>query len=52
MNFFILVHGKLVVLINDEVKKFIYTGEGFGELALIHDTYRTATIKTVTECRL
>lgn len=44
VNFFILVSGHLSLIVDDEMKRVINPGEGFGELALIHDTLRTATI--------
>lgn len=47
VNFFICVLGKLEVLVNGDRKKLIRPGEGFGEVALLHDTERTATIKSL-----
>ena len=44
--FFVLVTGKLEVLVNGNRVNYISPEEGFGELALIHDTPRTATIKS------
>jgi cGMP-dependent protein kinase len=47
-KFFILVEGKLQIIINDEPKNFITPGNSFGEVALLHNTPRTATIVAVT----
>jgi cGMP-dependent protein kinase len=46
-NFFVLATGRLEVLINGHRKNIIVPGTGFGELALLHDTKRTATIRTL-----
>ena len=46
-KFFILAQGTVQIIINGSVKGILGTGQGFGELALIHDTKRTATIKTL-----
>ena len=45
-KFFILAKGSVEVIINGSVKTILYPGAGFGELALIHDLKRTATIRT------
>jgi cGMP-dependent protein kinase len=36
--------GKLEVIINQEVKRLLKPGEGFGELALMYNAPRSATI--------
>ena len=51
-NFFIVASGILEVIINDERKNTINEGQGFGELALMHDTPRTATVRTLTPTHL
>jgi cGMP-dependent protein kinase len=51
-NFFIVTSGILEVIINEERKNTINEGQGFGELALMHDTPRTATVKTLTATSL
>jgi cGMP-dependent protein kinase len=48
-KFFILVEGKLKVFINDLPKGFISPGYGFGEVALLHDTPRTASIIAIQD---
>ena len=45
--FWVLVTGKLEVLVNGNRVNLIGPGGGFGELALMHDTPRTASIKSV-----
>jgi cGMP-dependent protein kinase len=52
MHFFVLASGRLDVIINGRTVNVIKPGEGFGELALLHDTPRSATIKTVEPCSL
>jgi CRP-like cAMP-binding protein len=43
-NFYVLMKGQMEVIINENRVNFIKPGEGFGELALLHDTPRSATI--------
>jgi len=47
VNFFVLATGRLEVIVNGLHRRTIKSGEGFGELALLHDSKRTATIKTM-----
>ena len=47
-NFFIVSSGMLEVLVNDSRINTLSEGVGFGELALMHDTPRTATVRTLT----
>lgn len=44
--FYIIAQGSVEVIVNEETKCFIDKGECFGEIALLHDSVRTATIKT------
>ena len=46
-NFYIIQSGKVEVIVNGQRKKIIEKMTQFGELALLHDSLRTATIKTV-----
>ena len=46
-NFYIVAAGRVEVIVNGKVKKVISKGEQFGELALLHDSLRTATVTTV-----
>ena len=45
-KFFILAKGSVEVIVNGSVKTVLYPGASFGELALIHDLKRSATIRT------
>ena len=45
--FFIVDTGSLDVIVNNNKVNSLQTGDSFGELALIHDTPRTATVKAV-----
>ncbi|CAG9317455.1 unnamed protein product [Blepharisma stoltei] len=51
-NFFIIALGRVEIIVNDQPKGFLTKGKCFGELALLHDSERTATIKTVERARL
>ena len=46
-NFFIVASGSVDVIVDGEVKTTIFKGGQFGELALLHDSLRTATITTI-----
>ena len=48
-NFFIINSGRVEVIVNGVVKKILTKGEHFGELALLHDSNRTASIKTIEQ---
>ena len=50
--FFCVASGRLEVLQNGERVKVLYPGTGFGEMALLEDSLRTATIKTLEACSL
>ena len=51
-NFFIVAAGRVEVIVNGIKKKIMSKGEQFGEIALLHNTLRTATIKTVEQTYL
>jgi CRP-like cAMP-binding protein len=50
--FFCLEHGKAEVIINGASVATLHHGSAFGELALIHNVPRAATIRSVTNCQL
>ena len=52
MHFFVLASGRLDVLVSGRSVNTIKPGEGFGELALLHDTPRSASIRTLEPCSL
>lgn len=49
---FIIMKGQVEILINDAQINLLGPKAIFGELALMHDTFRTATAKTVTNAEL
>lgn len=51
-TFFVIARGSVEIIINGVKKGVLGPGQGFGELALIHDIDRTATIKTITKTQL
>lgn len=50
--FFILEKGSLEVLVNDKAKRELKTGDGFGELALLYNAPRSASVKALEPCNL
>ena len=51
-NFFIIAAGRVEVLVNQKRKAILKPGDSFGELALLHGTYRSATIRTLERCSM
>lgn len=51
-NFFIIASGSIELISNGRRSKVLGKGESFGELALIHDSCRRVTAKTITKVRL
>ena len=51
-SFFILEFGGLEVAVNDKVVRQLKSGDGFGELALLYNAPRSASIKCTVPCRL
>lgn len=51
-KFFIIAEGTVEVLVNNKFVKELPKGESFGELALLHGSLRSATIRTLTSTSL
>jgi cGMP-dependent protein kinase 1 len=51
-NFYVVSKGKLEVVVNSKCVKLLNSGDSFGEMALLHDTPRTASVLSVTNCSL
>lgn len=45
--YFIIESGNCEIIINEDVKKVITSGAGFGELALLYGAPRSASVKAV-----
>lgn len=52
MCFFIMKQGKAVVEIDGQERKSLERGDGFGDLALLYNAPRSASIRCVSECFL
>lgn len=46
----IIGEGEVQIIINDEIKKTLKKGEGFGELALLYNAPRSASVKVKVHC--
>lgn len=51
-NFFVLATGSLEVIINEKQVNILTHADSFGELALLHDTARSATVKALENSTL
>ncbi|OMJ74577.1 hypothetical protein SteCoe_26476 [Stentor coeruleus] len=51
-SFFIISAGRVEVIINGNRVNVLKSGESFGELALLHDTPRSASVRTIIKCNL
>ena len=50
--FFVVAHGRLIVLVDGKQVNELTPSDCFGEVALLHETKRTATVKTIESTRL
>ncbi|CAK55705.1 unnamed protein product (macronuclear) [Paramecium tetraurelia] len=49
-SYFLIERGQCQIIINNEVKKTLKQGEAFGELALLYNAPRSASVKAVGDC--
>jgi cGMP-dependent protein kinase len=50
--FFVLDEGTVEILINGESKRNLVEGQFFGDLALLYNSSRSATVKAVTDVKM
>jgi cGMP-dependent protein kinase len=48
--FFLIEKGQVAVEVNENVKKILEKGTGVGELALLYNATRSASIKCLVDC--
>jgi cGMP-dependent protein kinase len=51
-HFYVVTSGECEVQVNSRVVNHITAGQSFGELALLHNSPRTATVRSTTPCEL
>jgi MFS family permease len=51
-EFYVVEHGTLAVTVGGEPRPPIHPGGFFGEIALLRDSPRTATVRATSDCRL
>ncbi|KRX03427.1 Protein kinase-like domain [Pseudocohnilembus persalinus] len=51
-SFFILERGSMEVIVNDKTKRELKAGDGFGELALLYNAPRSASVRALELCNL
>jgi CRP-like cAMP-binding protein len=52
VNFYMLTEGSVEVLVDGEPLNTLKAGDTFGDIALLQETTRSATVKTLTPCKL
>jgi CRP-like cAMP-binding protein len=51
-RYYVVAQGTLAVTVGAEAKRELGPGSSFGEIALLRDVPRTATVTALTDCRL
>ncbi|CAD8067231.1 unnamed protein product [Paramecium primaurelia] len=49
-SYFLIERGQCQIIINNDVKKTLKSGEAFGELALLYNAPRSASVKAIGDC--
>ncbi|KAM3132197.1 hypothetical protein pb186bvf_015657 [Paramecium bursaria] len=49
-SYFVIERGQVQIIINDKNIKTLQEGDYFGEIALLYNATRSASVKTITEC--
>ncbi|KAM3137532.1 hypothetical protein pb186bvf_010322 [Paramecium bursaria] len=49
-SYFLIERGQCQIIINDEIKKVLKQGDPFGDLALLYNAPRSASVKAVGDC--
>ena len=49
--FYVIKNGEVMIDVNNKFSKTIVAGDSFGELALLHQSPRSATCKTLKDCQ-
>jgi cGMP-dependent protein kinase len=49
-SYFLIERGQCQIIINGEVKKTLKASDAFGELSLLYNAPRSASVKTIGDC--